>query len=202
MFRTIRVGYVFFSIAVTLPFPAFLYAQEVAVPSPRMNVVTVEGEAAIHDVRQRKTSDVVVLVRDGNRKPIARASVVFTLPTEGASATFQNNAKVLTLTSNSDGYATARGIRPNNIPGPFKINVEAQHQGQTATLEITQFNMTVERSKSGSRKWIAVVGVIGAAAAGGLVATQRSGSGNSAPAATPQTPIGISPGPATVGPPR
>jgi hypothetical protein len=202
MLRTVRPGYVLLSIALTLRSAALVSAQEVAVPSPRMNVVAVEGEAAIHDMRHRKTSDVVVLVRDGNRKPIARASVVFTLPAEGASATLPNNTKTIAATSNAEGYAVARGIRPNNIPGPFKIHVEAQHQGETATVEITQFNMSVERSKGGSGKWIALVGAIGAAAAGGMVAAQRNGGGNSTPAAAPSPPIGIAPGPATVGPPR
>lgn len=198
MYRTIRVGCVFLSVALTLQYPGSVWAQVPAPPAPRMQVVAVEGEAAIHDIRRPKPSDVVVLVRDGNRKPIPRASVTMILPPEGAGASFSNKAKTITLTTNNEGYATARGLRPNTIPGPFKIRVEARHEGQTDTLEITQFNMTVERAKGESKKWIALVGVLGAAAAGGTYAVQRSRSGSSPAAAS----IGISPGSATVGPPR
>jgi hypothetical protein len=176
-----------------------LPAQTIPVPVPKMNVVVVEGEAAIHNVRDKKTTEVVVLVRDGNRKPISGASVTFTLPPDGASATFPNGARTISVVSNADGYAEARGIRPNGIQGPFAMQVQAEHEGQKAETSVTQFNMNVESSKGGSGKWIAILGVIGAAAAGGAVYALRNGGGSTA---APPVPIGIVPGPGTVGPPR
>jgi len=173
-----------------------------------MNIAIVEGEGTINNVRDRKATNVVVIVRDGNRKPIPEASVTFTLPGEGASASFSNGAVTLTVESDKDGYASAQGIRPNTVSGNYQIGIEARHNGETATATATQFNMAVEsRGKGGgggSGKWIALVAVIGAAAAGGTVAATRSGGSSKtavAPAA-PSAPIGISPGTGTVGPPR
>ena len=203
MHRIIRVGCICLSVIMALAQPRAIIGQTVPVPTPKMNVVVVEGEAAIHDVRQRKATDLVVLVRDGNRKPITGASVRFILPAEGASATFSDGGRTLAITTNNDGHAIVRNIRPNNIPGRYAIQVEAQHEGETASANVTHFNMTVERSKGGSGKWVAILGIVGAAAAGGTVAALRSSNGNSQPvAAAPPTPISITPGTGTVGPPR
>ena len=185
MHRRIRFGCICLSVIMALRQPSPIKGQTVPVPTPKMNVVVVQGEAAIHDVRQRKTSDLVVLVRDGNRNPIPGASVKFILPAEGASAAFPDGAKALEITTNNSGYATARNIRPNNIPGQYAIQVEAQHEGKTATASVTHFNMTVERSKGGSGKWVAILGIVGAAAAGGTVAALRNSNGNSQPVAAP-----------------
>jgi len=202
MHRITRVGCVCLSVIMALAQPCAIIGQTVPVPTPQMNVVVVEGEAAIHDVRQRKATDLVVIVRDGNRKPIAGASVRFILPAEGASATFSDGSRALAITTNSNGHAIARNLRPNSIPGRYTIQVEAQHEGQTSSASVTHFNMTVERSKGGSGKWVTILGIVGAAAAGGTVAALRSSNGNSQPAAAPSTPISITPGTGTVGPPR
>jgi hypothetical protein len=179
-----------------------VYAQTIPVPVPRMSVVVVDGEAVIHNVRGKKATDVVVLVRDGNRNPMPRVNVTFSLPVEGAGATFPNNAKTLTVRTTDDGYAVARGLRSNNIPGPFRIEVEAQHEGQKASTAVTQFNMSVASPKGGSGKMLAVLGIVGAAAAGGAVAALRNSGNSRTQPSAPPTPIGITPGPSTVGPPR
>jgi hypothetical protein len=180
--------------------PAALSGQTVPVPSPKMNIVVVEGEALIRNIRERKPANIVIVVRDGNRNHLPGVPVTFTLPASGPSATFPDGGLTSTVTTDKEGYATARGIRSNNVPGPFSIDVEAKRNDETATTKITQFNMNVESSKGGSGKWLALLGIVGAAAAGGTVAAMRSSS-SSSPAA-PSTPIGITPGPGTVGPPR
>jgi hypothetical protein len=202
MHRLVRVGCICLSVIMALQRPSAINGQTIAVPTPKMHVVVVEGEAAIHDVRQRKASDLVVLVRDGNRQPVSGASVRFTLPAEGASAAFSDGSRTLAITTNNNGFATARSIRPNNIPGRYAIQVEAQHEGQTATASVTHFNMTVEQSKGGSGKWVAILGIVGAAAAGGAVMALRTSNGSSQGPAAPPIPIGITPGTGTVGPPR
>jgi hypothetical protein len=189
-------------IATTIHQTAPIYGQVIPVPAPRMNVVVVDGEAVIHNVHSKKATDIVVLVRDGNRKPMPRVNVTFSLPAEGAGAAFPNNAKTLTARTGDDGYAVARGLRSNNIPGPFRIEVEAEYEGQRATTAVTQFNMSVTSSKGGSGKMLAVLGIVGAAAAGGAVAALRNSGNSRTQPSAPPTPIGISPGPSTVGPPR
>jgi hypothetical protein len=186
-----------FVLAFHSPVPGL--AQTIPVPLPRMNILVVQGEAAIHDIRHPKGTDLVVRVRDGNRHPLAQAPVSFTLPANGPSGSFPNEARTLTVTSDKDGYAIVRNLKPNAEAGPFRIEIEATHNGQAATATMTQFNMNVV-SKSGSGKWIALVAAAGAAAAGGAIAMTRNGSQTSTPTAPP--PIGITAGPGSVGAPR
>jgi hypothetical protein len=164
-----------------------------------MNIVVVQGEAAIHNLRDKKAIDIVVRVRDGNRNPLSGATVMFTLPESGASGTFADRSTKMIATSDGDGYAIASGLRPNNIAGPFVIQIEAAHGDGSATASVTQFNMNVESARGGSGKWIALLAVIGAAGAGGAVYALRSG--GSGPQ-TVATPISLTPGSSTVGPPR
>jgi hypothetical protein len=174
-------------------------AQTVPVPPPpRMNIVVVEGEAAIHNIRERKAADVAVVVRDGNRKPVSGASVTFTLPADGPSAVFANGTRIQTVQTDDNGHAAVRGIRPNGIPGTYRIQVEARSDAQTASGVVTQYNMAVA-AKQKSGKWLVILAVAGAAVAGGVVAGVRSGSSGSS---TPSAIIGISPGTAAVGAPR
>lgn len=181
----------------------WLEAQDLAVPPPpRLQIAILEGEAAIHNVRDRKPVQIVVMVRDAARKPVPGAKVTFTVPDKGASATFGDGRTTTTVVSDKDGYATARQLRPNSIPGPFAIQVEARHQGDTATATISQFNMTVTSKRGGSGKWVALLLALGGAAAGGAVAATRGGNSPAAAAAPPPAPIGITPGPGSVGPPR
>lgn len=169
------------------------------VPAPRMNIVALEGEGAINHVRKRTPRNIVVQVRDGNRNPIAGASVNFTLPAQGPSGEFFNGARTLTATTDQEGRATARAFRPNSAAGKIEIRVDATHAQETATLIVTQFNMTVTGSRGGSGKWIALLAVLGGGAAGGVYAATRK-SESAAPAAA--APITITPGTGTVGAPR
>jgi hypothetical protein len=196
----IRAGSI--CLSVLLAFQQCVRAQDVPPPPrPRMQVAVVEGEAMMNNIRERKATNVVVVVRDGNRRPLRDAAVTFTLPAEGPGASFANNAKTTTATTDADGYAIVRGIRPNATPGPYRIEVEAKHSDETATTSITQFNMQVESRKGSSGKWIALVAIVGGAAAGGAVAATREGK-SSTPAPSAPTPIGITPGAGTVGAPR
>ena len=82
-----------------------------------LNLVVVEGEGATNNIRQRTAREPVVQVEDQNHKPVAGAIVVFTLPTHGASGTFANGARTLTMVSDSKGQAVAHGLRPNGQQG-------------------------------------------------------------------------------------
>jgi hypothetical protein len=198
-----RFGAVWLPVVLTIHQPGMLWAQGVpAPPRPRMNIVVVEGEAAIHNLRDKKPLNIVVVVRDGNRKPLAGAAVRFTAPANGPGGTFLNTGNTLTATSDKDGYAIARGLRANGTPGPYRIDVQATSGDQLATAAVSQFNMTVESARhSRSGKWIALVAVAGAAAAGGTVAATRGKSSPASSVVTP-TPISISAGTGVAGPPR
>lgn len=202
MHKCVRTGSLWLSLSIAIQQPISLRAQTVPEPPrPRMTIAVVEGEGTMNNVREKKPVNVVAIVRDGNRRPMPGVPVTFTVPTEGASATFADGGRTVTVQSDSDGYAGARDIRPNTVAGPYRIDVEARHNDETATATITQFNMSIESRRGGSGKWVALAAVLGGAAAGGAIAVTRNGASRTTAAAPPPA-IGITPGAATVGPPK
>lgn len=174
---------------------------------PKLNLVIVEGEGAINNIRQRTAREPIVQVEDENHKPIAGAVVVFTLPSQGAGGTFAGGQHTLSVVSNSQGRAVAHGLKPNTVQGQYQIHVNASFQGQTASLNISQTNALVAGAVAGaavSTKLIVILAVAGAAAAGGaLYATHTGGNGNNGTGTTPiPALVTISPGAGAVGPPR
>ena len=80
---------VLLAVLVSLPFPVRLPAQAQA---GQLNLVIVEGEGAINNIRQRTAREPIVQVEDENHRPVAGAAVVFALPSNGASGVFANGA--------------------------------------------------------------------------------------------------------------
>jgi hypothetical protein len=182
-----------------------LWMTAAAQVAPMLNLVVVEGEGAVNNVRQRTAREPVVQVQDENHKPVAGAIVVFTLPSNGAGGVFANGAKTLTMTTDNQGQAVARGLKPNGIKGQYQIRVNASHNGQTASVSITQTNAILSASGAAagggiSGKLIAVLAVVGAAAAGGAYYATHNGGNTPATAAPPS--VTITAGTGAVGPPR
>jgi len=188
-----------------LPIPPGARAQE---PAPKLNLVIVEGEGAINNIRQRTAREPIVQVEDENHKPVAGAAVLFLLPEHGPGGTFADGSHTLSVTTNAQGRAAARGIHLNNTQGQFQIQVNASYNGMTASTTITQSIAVAGAAGAGgttaaatglSGKVIAIIVVAAAAAAGGAAyAATHSGSN---PAATAATGTTITPGTGTVGPP-
>jgi hypothetical protein len=169
-------------------------------PLPKLNIVIVEGEGAINNVKQRVNREPIVQVEDENHKPIAGAAVVFFLPNQGPSGFFANGSKSLTVTTNADGRAAASSITRNNLSGQMAIRVTAAFAGQTATATITQTNVaSIATGLSATTKWLLILGIAGGAAAGAVVLATRGSSSSSGPPVTP--PITITAGTPTVGAP-
>jgi len=169
----------------------------------KIQIVIVEGEGAINNVRQRVAREPIVQVEDENRKPIAGAAVTFLLPNQGAGATFANGARSLTITTDAQGRAAARGLRPNSVNGQYEIRVNASHQGQTASATISQTN-AIAAAAAGigiSAKLLTILAIAGGAVAVGTVAATRgNGVGNGTAAGGNRTVI--VPGSPTVGGPQ
>lgn len=169
-----------------------------------LTIQVVEGQGAIHNVKRGTAFEPVVEVRDRFGKPAAGASVTFTLPAIGASATFPDGSRTLMIQTDAAGRATARGLRPNTIVGPFEIRVVAAKDGETANALIPQTNAAPSSSeKSSPKKWAIILGVVGAAAAGGVLAASGGGNSTTRTAAPPSTPASgtITPGTPGFGPP-
>jgi len=174
--------------------------------APMLNLVVLEGEGATNNIRQRTAREPIVQVQDENHKPVAGAVVVFTLPSNGAGGAFANGARTLTMLTDNQGQAVARGFRPNGIKGQFQIRVNASHQGQTASASITQTNAVLAASGAAagagvSAKLIAVLAIAAGAAAGGAYYATHNGGGTTT-AATITPGATIAAGAGTVGPPR
>ena len=182
-----------------------LWIPATAQVAPMLNLVVLEGEGATNNIRQRTAREPVVQVQDENHKPVAGAIIVFTLPSNGAGGAFANGARTLTMVSDSKGQAVANGFRPNSLKGQFQIHVNASFQGQTASININQTNaaLTASGAVAGgvSGKLIAVLVIVGAAAAGGAIYATHNGSGTPAAATIPAGTT-IAAGAGAAGPPR
>ena len=172
----------------------------------RIDLVVAEGEGIVNNLRQRVAHDPVVRVEDDDHRPVAGAAVVFTLPISGASGEFGNGSKNLTVMTDKDGLAAARGLKTNEVSGKLQIFVTASYRGLRARTLINQFNMsssiTGQKRGGGGKVWV-ILALVGAAAAGGVVAaTHKGNSTTSSPAVTAPVAIGITPGGGSLGPPH
>jgi hypothetical protein len=185
-------------------FLAALLAAPGAFSQQALNLVVVEGEGAINNIRQRTARDPIVRVEDENHKPIAGAAVVFLLPSQGASGTFAGGVQTLTVMTNAQGLAVGRGLKPNGVQGQYQINVNASYRGQTASTSIAQSNAVAAAGAAGgaaiSGKLLALLLVAGGAAAAGAVIATRGGSSSSS--SPPVVPTTITAGAGSVGPPH
>lgn len=169
-----------------------------------LQIVIVEGEGAINNVKQRVNREPIVQVEDENHKPVAGAAVIFFLPNQGPGGTFANGSTSLTTTSNAQGQAVARGIRFNNQAGPMEIRVAASFAGQTASAIITQTNVLGAAASGGSvggmsltTKLLIIGAIVGGGVAAGVIVANRGGGSTTA---TPITTITL--GTVTVGAPQ
>jgi len=167
-----------------------------------LQIVIVEGQGAINNVKQRVNREPIVQVEDENHKPVVGAAVIFFLPNQGPGGTFANGSTSLTTTTNAQGQAVARGIRFNNQAGAMEIRVAASFAGQTASAIITQTNVLGAAASGGSvggmsltTKLLIIGAVVGGAVAAGVIVANRGSSTTATPTTT------ITPGTVSVGAP-
>jgi len=172
-----------------------------------IQIVIVEGEGAINNVRERVNREVIVQVEDQNHKPVAGAAVIFFLPNDGPGGTFANGSTSLTTTTNEQGRSVARGIQFNGLAGPMQMRVTASYAGRTASAVINQTNALTGASTAGSgigggvgggmsrtTKILIIGAIVGAGVAAGVVVGNRGSS-----TSTPTIPtITITPGTPTI----
>jgi hypothetical protein len=164
---------------------------EVALTAPaqdsgvsKINLVIVEGEGAINNVRQRTAREPIVQVEDENRKPIAGATVLFILPDSGPSGTFAKGSRTLQVLTNSKGQAVAKGLKLNNISGKFQIQVEASYKGMSANTAINQANAVLSTAAGGtgiSGMVASTLAVAASVAAVAVILTVKKDSGSRTP---------------------
>lgn len=165
-----------------------------------LNIVIVEGEGAINNLRQRVAREPIVQVEDENRRPVAGAVVIFMLPQNGASGAFSDGSRTFSTVTGPDGRAAARGITTNNLKGDMQIRVTASHEGRTASAVINQSNAAAAAA-IGAKAWT-LIGILGAAAAVGIVVATSGGESSAAPGPVTRPPIQVGVGTPIVTPPR
>ncbi len=144
-----------------------------------LRLVVVEGEGALNSIEARRAREPVVRLEDEEGRPVAGAAVNFSLPLQGAGGYFDGREASLTVTTGAGGIAVGRGLKPNNVAGPFTIRATASSGGRTATATIHQTNVAPLATRGNGKK-IALLAIIGGAAIGGVVAATR-GAGAASP---------------------
>jgi hypothetical protein len=178
--------------------PSALPAQ--AVSAPKLKILILDGEGAVNNIKLGTAREPIVQVQDENDRPVAGAMIVFTLPDQGASGIFADGTRSLIVHTDTKGQAVARGLKPNQTPGQFKIRVDVSHQGVTTSSTVTQSNVVGAAVAAGgiSGKLIAILAIVGGAAAAGAVAAASGGNGTT----SPPPPTTITPGRTIFGPPQ
>ena len=149
-----------------------------------LHLVILEGDGAINNIRSSRAKEPVVRVEDADKRGVAGAVVTFQLPNGGAGAFFGDGGSSVTLTTDDRGEAVARRLHANRIAGTFQIRVSASLGGRMAAASITQTN--VDPGAHTSSRTIAILAVLGGAAAGGAALAFR-GKGKAASPASPAT---------------
>lgn len=139
----------------------------------RCSLHVVDGEGAMNQVKKRAAQEPVVVVLDKDERPVAGATVKFSTPTTGPSASFVNGTPVLTVITDAKGRAIAKGLQANAETGVYQISVAADCGGWHATATIHQNNVY-----TASRAGVVVPAVVaGAAAAVGSSITVLASAG-------------------------
>jgi hypothetical protein len=167
-----------------------------------LTIRVLEGDGALNSIALKRAKEPIVRVEDAMGMPLSGVVVNFILPLNGAGAFFGGQEQSLTVTSDDQGLAGGRGLKPNRIAGTFQIRVTASAGGEVAVTQIEQTN--VESAATGPRrgKMIAIAVLIGGGAVGGLIAATHGGhTSASSPVPPPPTATVISAGNPSFGPP-
>ncbi len=147
-----------------------------------LQIVIVEGDAAINNIRTRTARETIVEVRDHDNLPVSQAAVKFTIPKGGPGGTFGNGSNSLKVMTDQQGRAIATGLKPNNVAGAFKIKVNAAFEDKLGENFVTQTNVYgagAGAAPAGGISKAAIWLIAGGAAAGGVAAAVAAKGGNS-----------------------
>jgi hypothetical protein len=170
-------------------------------PDAGLHITVLEGEGAINNIREHTARAPVIRVVDVEDKPAGGVTVNFLLPEFGPSGTFTEGGTHFTTTTDQDGRATGRGLRPNNVAGRFQIRVSASSGGRSGAATINQVNVAPAAAKSGSKTKYIIAALAAGGAAGAIFALK--GGGNGSGSSTPGTGgTTVTPGSPVFGPPR
>ena len=164
-------------------------------PAAPLKIAVLEGANAVNSTTQLRAISPVVEIRDQNDFPVEGATVVFTLPDQGALGTFVGGGNSFTTRSDSRGQASTPLILPRQA-GKFEIKVSASAGDRKGDAVIRQTNS--DRSYVGPqivsrpwyKRWKPLVIIGGATVVTVvLVVVLTSGSKSSSTVITPGVPV-------------
>jgi len=163
-----------------------------------LSIIVVAGDGAIHNIIRQVAVEPIVEVRDGQGRPVAGATVRFSSPESGPSVSFIDSSRRMTVVTDESGRARARGMAPNIQEGAYVIEVTATMAGLRANASIAQTNAVPAEAAAKKKPfaWKLLAGIAAAAAAGVVVAVQKSD--KTGPAQSTSLTLGS----VQVGPPR
>jgi hypothetical protein len=152
-----------------------------------LNLLVLEGQGAINDIRAPRAMTLVIEVRDENYRPLEGAAVDFQLPIRGPSGFFEGESRKKPVTTNVQGQAAAT-FTPNMERGRFTIQANASFGNRTGMVSIVQRNgqpeSTTWMSRHKTLMILMAVGVAGGATAAILTTRSGSSSASSKPTVT------------------
>ncbi len=178
-------------------------------PEPKgpLQIVVIEGQDAVNIIKKKTAVSPVIEVRDGKNTPIAGAAVTFTAPEDGASVTFSNGERTISVITDGTGRATVEVLKPLNV-GPFQLTVASTFRSLSASTTIPMTNAlkadtaTTGASKSGGLSPTTIGILVGVAAAAAIGIGVGLGHHGSTTSSTPTSTATIGAGSGgSVGPP-
>ncbi|HLG98168.1 MAG TPA: hypothetical protein VKX49_17765 [Bryobacteraceae bacterium] len=179
---------------------ASLASAQTQPPEGWLKIQVIEGEGAFNSIKGKTGNSPVVVVRDEQDHAVSGATVRFLLPSAGPGATFASGDSSAEVKTDESGRAMAPPMRVNSVEGRFNIKVTAAMGNRAGNAVISQTNTLAgaEPSKH-SNKTLLILVLLGGGAAAGAAAGLHGG--KSAPVAASPTPITLSVGGISVGPP-
>ncbi len=152
-----------------------------------LQIQILEGDRAVHAPGSRSAVPLRVQVTDESGRPAPGAAVTFHLPAEGPGGTFDGGLRTQIAITDANGRVAVRGLRLNDLSGAFQIRIVASKEQARAGVVSMQYvadarSGLAAKSRSGKRKWLAAVALVGGGVGAGLLAARRSGPTSAAPA--------------------
>ena len=124
------------------------------ISAQKLGIRLVEGHGAINVIDDTTDRHFAVQVEEKYGVPGKEIPVTFTAPETGASGTFKADTRSITVKTDHNGYAVARGFRPNKVAGQYQIAVTAAAPGGELHSAIAQTNAlaTEESSRLAPKK--------------------------------------------------
>lgn len=173
---------------IALATPVYLCLAEQAPQAPTLNVLVLQGEGTINNIKRRTTRESIVQVQDENHKPVAGAAILIQLPADGPGGVFPDGSKSITLFSDSQGKVVMPHLQPSQVTGNFQIHVNASFQGRQG---VTVINQSIAPGPTGVNPTHAMhgktIGIVSSVAAAGAIAAALVLRNNNTPPVTVPT---------------